>query len=77
MFGFNNGGIDAMVISSTTAADLLIEHFGIKIKQGFDPNDVCDEVFKEVGVTSNDLTPIDYNYVQRTVERIWREYYQC
>lgn len=77
MFGFNNSGIDAIIVSSTVAADLLIKYFELKIKQGFNPNDIQDEVFALVGVTPNDLTPTDYSYVQHSVEKIWRKYHKC
>lgn len=76
MFGFN-GGVSAYIVSSATAADMLIKEFDRQIKMGANPNVICNDVFKKVGVNASDLTASDYRRVQRKVEDLWRLYNSC
>lgn len=73
MFGFSDG-ISAYIVSSSTYADMLIKEFDRRMMMGYNPNDVCDEVFEKIGISSSDLTSEDYNRVQRAVEQLWEMY---
>ena len=75
MFGFQNGGIDALIITSSANVDILLKEFERRIAKGENPNEFGDEVFEKYNIDARlDLIPSDYQRVQNGVERIWRKY---
>ena len=64
-------GIDCMVMQSSYDADRIIQLFNSAIEQGYHPNDVEQEVYRQAGVNPNTLTWYDKQHIQNKVEEIY------
>lgn len=64
--------IDYMVMQSSEDADKVIECFESAIMQGYHPNEVEQEVYRQAGVDPNTFMWYDKERIQRRVEEIYR-----
>ena len=64
-------GFDNYIMNSDTNADIVIAAFEEFIKQGYHPNEVEQEVYRQTGVDPRDLSSWDRQRIQRRVEEIY------
>lgn len=65
-------GIDYMAMQSSYDADKVIALFESAINQGYHPNEVEQEVYRQAGVNPSDFTWYDKDRIQRRVEEIYK-----
>lgn len=65
-------GMNAMVMQSASDVDKVIALFENAIEQGYYPNDVEQEVYRQANVNPSDFTWYDKQKIQRKVEEIYK-----
>lgn len=65
-------GTQAQIMQSAEDADKVIALFESAIMQGYHPNDVEQEVYRQANVNPSDFTWYDKQKIQRKVEEIYK-----
>lgn len=63
-------GCDYYVMNSNDNADKVIKAFEVAIENGYDPNEVEQEIYKATQVNPADFTWYDKQRIQRKVEEM-------
>ena len=69
-----NQAFDYYIVESDTKRQKLENLFEQAIRQGYDPNDIQDEIYRQVGFGPNELLDTDRQTLQRKVETWFRQY---
>ena len=64
-------GMDAYIMNSDEAADMVISLFESAAAQGYAPHEVEDEVFYQAGIDPADLTSAAKIKIQRAVNNLY------
>ena len=77
MIGITGMGpvMDMMVMQSSADADRVIELFESAIMQGYHPNDIEQEVYRQAGVNPADFMQYDKEKIQRKVEAAYEAHF--
>lgn len=67
-------GFDYYVMNSDMAANKVIRAFEQAISQGYFPNDIEQEIYRQTNVNPNDLSDFDKNRIQLKVSEIWEQH---
>lgn len=71
----NSIAMDMFIWQSQEYVDNLLPYFYNIIKQGYDPNDYCNEIFAIVGCSISDLTDSDRHRLINEIEKYYRKYH--
>jgi len=79
MFNYNIGSItgmgpayDAYMVHNYNNVEKVIKAFEVAIENGYHPNDVEQQIYRETGVNPNNLTFYDKQQIQHRVEEIYK-----
>lgn len=74
--GYVNG-VESRVMESNDAATRIIQAFKYAIEEGFNPEDVEQEIYRKLNIDPEDLTWYDKEIILREVNEMIKEKERC
>lgn len=68
-------GATGWIMQSDVYTNQLIEAFEEAIQEGYNPNEVKEEIFEQLGINESDLTPFDQKRLVKEVEKFYKSTY--
>lgn len=64
-------GMDAYIMNSDEAADIIISLFESAAEQGYAPHEIEDDVFYQAGIDPSDLTSAAKDKIQKAISKLY------
>jgi hypothetical protein len=65
-------GIDNYVMNSHSNVEKIVQAFEVAIEEGYHPNDVEGEIYRQVNVDPSTLTSYEKQQIQNKVSKIYQ-----